>query len=126
MFFQYKLGTSKTFPWLFTSLGLRPNSDNTIWTVWCPSCNERINDEKFYECDVGFSKYYLLASWDTSVAVWTTYKIAHGRWGSLIGQYVDKDGMPFTDGGGEVILTSESNQVGPGAKIYSLITENII
>jgi Glycosyl hydrolases family 43/Ricin-type beta-trefoil lectin domain len=51
--------------------------------------------------------YYLLTGWD-----WccrgddSTYKISIGRSESIDGPYVDKNGVPLTDGGGSTILDS--------------------
>ena len=60
--------------------------------------------------------YYLMTSWDFCCqGVNSTYKIAVGRSRSVTGPYVDKDGVPLTEGGGTVILESRGNQIGTGA-----------
>jgi hypothetical protein len=57
--------------------------------------------------------YYLLTGWD-----WccrgddSTYKISIGRSESIDGPYVDKNGVPLTEGGGSTIL--DSRVAGPG------------
>ncbi|MDL4842680.1 arabinan endo-1,5-alpha-L-arabinosidase [Aquibacillus rhizosphaerae] len=61
--------------------------------------------------------YYLLTSWDSCCqGTDSTYKVAVGRSESLTGPYVDKDGTPLNEGGGEVILQSYSNHTGPGGQ----------
>jgi arabinan endo-1,5-alpha-L-arabinosidase len=60
--------------------------------------------------------YYLLTSWDFCCrGTDSTYKVAVGRSRSVTGPYVDRDGVPLTEGGGTVILSSRGNQIGPGA-----------
>ena len=60
--------------------------------------------------------YYLLTSWDFCCrGTDSTYKVAVGRARSLTGPYVDRDGVPLTEGGGTVILSSRGNQIGTGA-----------
>ncbi|WP_246407508.1 arabinan endo-1,5-alpha-L-arabinosidase [Geomicrobium halophilum] len=61
--------------------------------------------------------YYLLTSWDTCCSgIDSTYKVAMGRATSVTGPYVYKDGNRLDEGGGTVILGSESNQIGPGGQ----------
>ncbi|MFC4403071.1 arabinan endo-1,5-alpha-L-arabinosidase [Gracilibacillus xinjiangensis] len=61
--------------------------------------------------------YYLLTSWDQCCqGVNSTYKVAVGRSESIIGPYVDSNGVALLDGGGDIILEAEDNQVGPGGQ----------
>ena len=61
--------------------------------------------------------YYLLASWDRCCAgTESTYRIAVGRSTSLLGPYVDRDGIPLMEGGGTVILKGDGHQIGPGGQ----------
>ncbi|SES22136.1 arabinan endo-1,5-alpha-L-arabinosidase [Gracilibacillus ureilyticus] len=61
--------------------------------------------------------YYLLTSWDKCCSgVDSTYKVAVGRSESIIGPYVDSNGVALLDGGGDVILEAEDNQIGPGGQ----------
>lgn len=51
--------------------------------------------------------YYLLTGWDQCCAgANSTYKISVGRSQSVDGPYVDKNGVPLTEGGGTTILDS--------------------
>jgi arabinan endo-1,5-alpha-L-arabinosidase len=60
--------------------------------------------------------YYLLTSWDFCCrGTNSTYKVAVGRSRALTGPYVDQNGVPLTQGGGTVILSSRGNQIGTGA-----------
>ena len=51
--------------------------------------------------------YYLLTGWDWCCqGANSTYKISVGRSQSIDGPYVDKNGIPLTEGGGTIILDS--------------------
>ncbi|QTM98042.1 family 43 glycosylhydrolase [Sediminibacillus dalangtanensis] len=63
--------------------------------------------------------YYLVTSWDRCCAgLSSTYKIAVGRSESITGPYVDQNGVPLIEGGGEVILGNLDNQIGPGGQDF--------
>lgn len=72
------------------------------------------------EAPVIFKKgkyYYLMTSWDRCCqGTDSTYKVAVGRSESLTGPYVDKNGTSLMEGGGEVFLESQDNQIGPGGQ----------
>ncbi len=61
--------------------------------------------------------FYLITSWDQCCnGVDSTYKVAVGRAESVTGPYVDPDGEELLNGGGEVILETYENQIGPGGQ----------
>lgn len=61
--------------------------------------------------------YYLFTSWDACCrGVDSTYKIAVGRAEQVTGPYRDRNGKSLTAGGGEILLESEGNQIGPGGQ----------
>ncbi len=61
--------------------------------------------------------YYLLTSWDQCCnGTASTYKVAVGRSESITGPYVDSNGTDLLDGGGDIILDAEDNQIGPGGQ----------
>jgi len=60
--------------------------------------------------------WYLTTSWDFCCqGAESTYQVAVGRSRSASGPYLDRDGVPLTEGGGTVILSERGNQVGTGA-----------
>ncbi|GAA4418693.1 arabinan endo-1,5-alpha-L-arabinosidase [Georgenia halophila] len=60
--------------------------------------------------------WYLTASWDFCCqGVDSTYRTVVGRSTSPTGPFVDRDGVPMTEGGGTVLLESRGNQIGTGA-----------
>ncbi|CAA7260619.1 unnamed protein product [Cyclocybe aegerita] len=65
--------------------------------------------------------YYLFTSWDKCCAgTGSTYNIRVGRASSMNGQYVDKNGVALTAGGGTLVLGSHGNIIGPGGQdVYS-------
>lgn len=59
--------------------------------------------------------YYLFVSFDRCCrGVESTYKIAVGRSRTIDGGYVDRDGVPMTEGGGTIIRRSGERWIGPG------------
>ena len=59
--------------------------------------------------------YYLYVSWDFCCArEKSTYKVMVGRSKSALGPYVDDTGLKMTDGGGKLVLMSDSRWRGPG------------
>ena len=59
--------------------------------------------------------YYLMASWDFCCAGKdSTYKVVVGRSKSALGPFVDRQGLSMNEGGGEVVLASDSRWHGPG------------
>lgn len=59
--------------------------------------------------------YYLFVSWDFCCAREnSTYKVMVGRSKSPLGPYVDDAGRKLTDGGGKLVLMSDSRWRGPG------------
>ncbi len=61
--------------------------------------------------------YYLLTSWDSCCnGVDSTYKVAVGRAESVTGPYLDSEGQEMLQGGGDIILESSDNQIGPGGQ----------
>lgn len=59
--------------------------------------------------------YYLYVSWDFCCArEKSTYKVMVGRAKSPLGPYVDNIGRKMTDGGGKLVLMSDSRWRGPG------------
>ncbi|WP_369068461.1 arabinan endo-1,5-alpha-L-arabinosidase [Kineococcus terrestris] len=60
--------------------------------------------------------WYLTTAWDLCCrGADSTYKTVVGRSTSPTGPFVDRDGTPLTEGGGEVLLERRGNQAGPGA-----------
>ncbi|MBB2901304.1 arabinan endo-1,5-alpha-L-arabinosidase [Kineococcus radiotolerans] len=60
--------------------------------------------------------WYLTASWGLCCrGVESTYETVVGRSTSPIGPFVDRDGVPMTEGGGTPLLSSRGNQIGTGA-----------
>jgi arabinan endo-1,5-alpha-L-arabinosidase len=60
-------------------------------------------------------KWYLFISFDQCCAgVDSTYNVRVGRSDALIGPYVDRDGVPLTEGGGTLILSAYGQWKGPG------------
>jgi arabinan endo-1,5-alpha-L-arabinosidase len=61
--------------------------------------------------------YYLFTSWDLCCrGIQSTYRTMVGRSHSVTGPYVDKDGVPLTQGGGTAVLVSNERWVGPGGE----------
>ncbi len=61
--------------------------------------------------------FYLLTSWDSCCnGVDSTYKVAVGRAETVTGPYLDSEGEELLQGGGDIILDSQSNQIGPGGQ----------
>ncbi|WP_058308361.1 arabinan endo-1,5-alpha-L-arabinosidase [Gracilibacillus massiliensis] len=61
--------------------------------------------------------YYLLTSWDKCCdGLDSTYKVAVGRSESVTGPYLDSEGNELLEGGGDVILESIDNHIGPGGQ----------
>lgn len=59
--------------------------------------------------------YYLFASFDSCCkGVNSTYKIAYGRSTSIIGPYVDKNGVSMMNGGGTIMDSGNDRWKGPG------------
>lgn len=59
--------------------------------------------------------YYLLTGWDWCCRADgndNTYKVVIGRSENINGPYVDKNGVPLTEGGGSIILNSREAQPG--------------
>ena len=60
-------------------------------------------------------KWYLFASFDQCCqGASSTYNVRVGRSDSLTGPYVDRDGVPMTQGGGTLILSAYGHWKGPG------------
>jgi arabinan endo-1,5-alpha-L-arabinosidase len=60
-------------------------------------------------------KWYLFVSFDTCCqGVDSTYNVRVGRSDALTGPYVDRDGVPLTEGGGTLILSAYGQWKGPG------------
>lgn len=65
----------------------------------------------------GNGYYYLFCSFDKCCnGTSSTYNIRYGRSKSITGPYLDKNGNSLLDGGGTVLLSSHSNQIGPGGQ----------
>ncbi|MFF3319971.1 arabinan endo-1,5-alpha-L-arabinosidase [Streptomyces sp. NPDC003035] len=61
--------------------------------------------------------YFLFASYDRCCAgTSSTYKIKVGRATRITGPYLDRAGVPMTDGGGTLVLESHGRVVGPGGQ----------
>ncbi len=61
--------------------------------------------------------YYLFVSFGVCCqGVNSTYHIAVGRATSVTGPYLDEAGLPMTNGGGTILLSTHSNIVGPGGE----------
>ncbi|GJF19960.1 arabinan endo-1,5-alpha-L-arabinosidase [Streptomyces sp. HO565] len=61
--------------------------------------------------------YYLFASYDACCSgVNSTYKIKVGRSTSITGPYVDSDGTPMLNGGGDLLLAGHGRYIGPGGQ----------
>ena len=60
-------------------------------------------------------KWYLFASFDQCCqGIDSTYNVRVGRSDSLTGPYVDRAGVPMTEGGGTLILSAYGQWMGPG------------
>ena len=60
-------------------------------------------------------KWYLFISFDRCCqGVNSTYNVRVGRSDALTGPYVDRDGVPLTEGGGTLILSAYGQWKGPG------------
>jgi len=60
-------------------------------------------------------KWYLFVSFDTCCqGVDSTYNVRVGRSDSLTGPYVDREGVPLTEGGGTLTLSAYGQWKGPG------------
>ena len=60
-------------------------------------------------------KWYLFVSFDQCCqGIDSTYNVRVGRSDSLTGPYVDRDGVPLTEGGGTLILSAYGQWKGPG------------
>lgn len=61
--------------------------------------------------------YYLFASIDNCCqGVTSTYRIIVGRSTSVDGPYMDRGGLPLTNGGGTILLSAHDNINGPGGE----------
>ena len=61
--------------------------------------------------------YYLFVSFGICCqGVNSTYHIAVGRSTSVTGPYVDEAGLPMTNGGGTIMLSTHGNIIGPGGE----------
>lgn len=64
--------------------------------------------------------YYLFVSRDFCCqGVDSTYQIAVGRSEQVTGPYLDRSGVAMTEGGGEVLLTTQGDRIGPGGQSFS-------
>ena len=60
-------------------------------------------------------KWYLFVSFDQCCqGIDSTYNVRVGRSDALTGPYVDRDGVPLTEGGGTLILSAYGQWKGPG------------
>jgi len=60
-------------------------------------------------------KWYLFSSFDQCCqGIDSTYNVHVGRSDTLIGPYLDRDGVPLTEGGGTLILSAYGQWMGPG------------
>ena len=61
--------------------------------------------------------YYLFTSWDLCcLGAASTYNIRIGRSTSMTGGFVDKSGVPLTQGGGTLLVGAGDGWVGPGGE----------
>ncbi len=61
--------------------------------------------------------YYLFMSWDLCcLGATSTYNIRVGRSTSMTGGFVDKSGVPLTQGGGTLLVGAGNGWVGPGGE----------
>ncbi len=61
--------------------------------------------------------YYLFVSWDLCCrGVRSTYHTVVGRSKQVTGPYVDRDGVPMTQGGGTELLVANQRWLGPGGE----------
>jgi arabinan endo-1,5-alpha-L-arabinosidase len=68
-------------------------------------------------------KWYLFISFDQCCqGINSTYNVRVGRSDALTGPYVDRDGVPLTQGGGTLILSSYGQWKGPGHN--GILSEN--
>lgn len=59
--------------------------------------------------------YYLVTNWDACCqGVNSTYNLRVGRGDSPLGPFYDRSGVNMLQGGGELFLATEGNQIGPG------------
>ncbi len=59
--------------------------------------------------------YYLVANWDACCqGASSTYNLRVGRGDSPLGPFFDRNGVNMLQGGGELFLATEGNQIGPG------------
>ena len=62
-------------------------------------------------------KWYLFISFDQCCqGVDSTYNVHVGRSDALTGPYIDRDGVPLTEGGGSLILSAYGQWKGPGQR----------
>ncbi len=65
--------------------------------------------------------FYLFTSWDLCCrGLKSTYKTMVGRSKSVTGPYIDATGKNLTEGGGTLLLTANTNWLGPGGESVSL------
>lgn len=94
--------------------GMPSRQDKTIYSL----ANRPRADENAIEAPYIIRRndlYYLFVSFDDCCqGIGSDYNIRVGRSASVTGPYVDKDGMPMTEGGGTIVLEGWSRWKGPG------------
>lgn len=59
--------------------------------------------------------YYLFVNWGTCCrGIRSTYEIRVGRSKEIAGPYLDREGIPMSDGGGSLVLATSGVRIGPG------------
>lgn len=97
-----------------SATGMPSNEDDTFYSL----ANRPTADENAIEAPYVIRRdgwYYLFVSFDDCCqGVGSDYNIRVGRSDSVTGPYVDREGIPMTEGGGTLVLEGWSEWRGPG------------
>ena len=97
--------------------------DNTVKPIDLAERDSHAVEAPFIISRNGY--YYLFVSFDLCCrGANSTYKIMVGRAKNIIGPYLDKDGIPMTDGGGSLILAAGETDRWKGPGHNAIFSEN--